>query len=582
MNSATERKVGKWDAGRVLRALGRIGYHPVSALLDIADNSLSAGATKIAVKVETSNAKSDGSGRPRAVISGFSVMDNGCGMDEAGLDNALTLGSSTKYYHQGTLSKFGMGLKSAAFSLGSRLEIISRPVENGTIRKAVLDQDTIDSENGSYVYEITEVDTDEQFEFESFCGSGSGTIVRIKKIHSDSMPKPSEIFEGLTTKAGVVYHYYLSGLVDGWSPLTMTIHSIIDGHIDETINVEPIDPLFEVEAEGDLDEKNWDGLSVRWITKNIPVQLDTSGQRFADVAITQLPHPPSVQVEAGGDNAARIRCRDRYLIEAGNYGFYIYRNYRLISWADRLEGMIPRDKKLYGFRGRIMISSDADDLLNIDVTKSRIHLSEIASRQLRPEISEAKSMSQRAWQYRTNILRDLSRLPPHAEINEELDRVAKLAEKDDELDEQVAPAADKKKLAKRRKRATSTKPATEEEEKKLREEGQRVQLVDYLENNQLWERAHDPSNGLVVRVNQSHRFFREVMIDEEEDSKLVKVLDLLFFALARGEYSVIYKYEDLSEDQCERVMQELRERTGAELSEIIRRMDKSVFSESDD
>src|SRR5207249_916759 len=90
-------------------------------------------------------------------------------------------------------------------------------------------------------------------------------------------------------------------------------------------------------------------------------------------------------------------CRDHYMIGAGNYGFYVYRNHRLISWGDSL-GFVPQDQDLYAFRGRFLINSQADDLLNIDVTKSRIHLSEVAADQLRPLISEALKKSRTAWQ----------------------------------------------------------------------------------------------------------------------------------------------------------------------------------------
>ena len=38
-----------------------------------------------------------------------------------------------------------------------------------------------------------------------------------------------------------------------------------------------------------------------------------------------------------------------------------------------------------------------------------------------------------------------------------------------------------------------------------------MQWVDILDNNQLWERAHDPEAGLIVRVNNSHRFAREMI-----------------------------------------------------------------------
>ena len=64
-------------------------------------------------------------------------------MDEEGLDNALTLGSSAERYSENTLSKFGMGLKTAASSLGKRLEMCISRSENdlGKVYKVVLDQD---------------------------------------------------------------------------------------------------------------------------------------------------------------------------------------------------------------------------------------------------------------------------------------------------------------------------------------------------------------------------------------------------------------------------------------------------------
>src|SRR5256885_2106177 len=91
-------KKGAVNAGRVLRALGRIGYHPVSAVLDIADNAVSARATKIAIDIGVQKEKHAGPGRPKAVISSFTIVDNGKGMDEAALDNAIALGASDAYY----------------------------------------------------------------------------------------------------------------------------------------------------------------------------------------------------------------------------------------------------------------------------------------------------------------------------------------------------------------------------------------------------------------------------------------------------------------------------------------------------
>ncbi|MBK6709675.1 MAG: ATP-binding protein [Chloroflexi bacterium] len=190
-------KEGSWNAGRVLSALGRIGYHPVSALLDIADNSVSANASKVSISIETTRGKGGKRGKSRAVISSFSVYDNGLGMNEEGIHNAFTLGSSTKYYVEGTLSKFGMGLKSAAFSLGNRLEIISRVSSESSILKASLDLKTINKSQGKYIYEISTPTENDIRQFETVCGNGSGTIIRITEIHTEAMLKPSEIIEGI-------------------------------------------------------------------------------------------------------------------------------------------------------------------------------------------------------------------------------------------------------------------------------------------------------------------------------------------------------------------------------------------------
>ena len=278
---------GAWDAGRVLQALGRIGYDPVSAILDLVDNSVSANATSVIIKVNTeSEERTKGQrGRPRAVLKSLVIVDNGCGMDEAGLDNALTLGSSEQLYHAETLSKFGLGLKSAAASLGKQLEVISRSENdlNG-VRKVVLDQDLI-VEKRNYVYNLTEPTEEDLNELDACTQGRSGTLIRITKLFHESLPPTSEIIHGLKAKAGVIYHYYLKGIVEGAKHLSLKI---------DDYDVVPVDPLFidEIDANnGDLNEHKWDGLHPKWITKSQAIQLDATGSTWAQVEITQTPTP---------------------------------------------------------------------------------------------------------------------------------------------------------------------------------------------------------------------------------------------------------------------------------------------------
>jgi len=587
-----EQKEGKFNAARVIKALGRIGYEPAFALLDIADNSLSAGASRIAIKLEKVGASDTGRGRRRATISSFYVIDNGSGMDADGLDNALTLGASESYYTPNTLSKFGMGLKSAAFSLGNCLEIISRHHGDlNKVRKVILDYDRV-LDTGRYVYDVDEPSEDDVVQLNAFCGSDSGTIIKITKPHTQTLPPISEIISSLRRRVGIVYYYYLKGIARPDQPLSISI---------DDQEIEPFDPLFMSEVAGDLDELNWNGLDVRWITHPTPIQLDPAGQVYADLEITQLPHPPSVYHSG---LMSRKECREKYMIESGTYGFYVYRNHRLIAWPEdrpvKLYGERVRASDLYAFRGRILITSDADDLLNIDISKSRIQLSEIAIDQIYDKIYDAMRKSRSAWNRRSEAVQRAMGETTNSLINAEIDRAEELAERDDAFEEEILPPPEKAEREQRRRYAATSKPIDEQEGQRLREQGERVQHVDTLDHNQLWERAHDPSEGLIVRINQSHRFYRELILGQQEKNPALSgALSVLLFALARGEYGLVCQFgvdsiadllpsgvvKSLSEQARNRliegIMQEYRERVGANLSEMIRRMDiAAAFGDS--
>ena len=560
-------KVASWNAGRVLQALGRIGYDPVSAILDLVDNSASANATSIEIKLDNKREEhKEEHGRFKAVLESFSIVDNGCGMDDRGLDNALMLGSSAELYHEDTLAKFGMGLKSAASSLGRRLEVISRAEDDlNHIWKVVLDQDLI-VEKRQYVYDLSSPTEADLTELDACTQGKSGTLVRITKLHRRSLPPTSEIIDGLKAKAGVIYFYYLKDIAENSKRFSLKI----SGH-----DVVPVDPLFvdEIDTDdADLNENTWDGLQPKWITKPQRIQVDDTGSQFAEVAMTQLPHPPSVGRTATTSQAS---CRDHYLIRAGNYGFYIYRNRRLISWADSL-GFVRQDQDLYAFRGRLLINSDADDVLNIDVTKSRIQLSEIAQNQLKPRVQEALKKSIAAWNNAKQTTNQFLRQDPHDTANEELKRISRLQAEEDMHDEGVAPSEEKKELEARRKKAVNSKPTNTEEREQVHQTGQRVLYVDSLDNNQLWERAHDPTHGLIVRINKSHRFCRDILDAVRENSNLQKVMDVFFYSLARGEYDLVYKSEH-DDDEIEKIMAEFRERAGGTLSDAIRRINLAYF-----
>lgn len=559
MSVVESREVSaSWNPARVLYALGKIGYSTSSAILDIADNSVSNGATRVDLAINTAAVHTGKPGRPRAVIESVTIADNGVGMTEEGLHNALTLGSSPSDYGEGSLSKFGMGLKSASASMGSRLTLISRGSDR-TVRTAILDHEIV-KERGAYVYELRAASEDEISSLDATARGETGTMVVVSNIHEDGLESPAEIIAKLSARAGIIYFFALTS-EDESARLALTV----DGKA-----IAPLDPLFteEAAANGNLDEADWDGLTVKYIQRRQAIQLTDDGSITAFVTITQLPHPPSV---GGNGEISQAEARRRYNISAQNYGFYVFRNGRLISWADKLDGRVPQDQDLYAFRGRLEITDAADEALNINVSKDHVILSDVASSQIGPIIQEALKKSRVAWNTAKATMQRRLGDSPHDDINNELNQIEELEVGADKLDEEAAPAEERRELQSRREQTSKRNAASPEESAKLKQDGQRVQYVASLDNNQLWQRAHDADAGLIVRVNTSHRFVRDLMEAQTRNPALLKVLDVLFFALARGEFSLVYKS---TEDQAtaESVMDEYRERVGGELSDILRQL----------
>ena len=108
------------DVARVSEGLRDTGYEFNTAVADIIDNSISAGATIVDVRMATDFMNN-------VVVS---VGDDGCGMDRDGLINAMKYGSK-KRDDPSSLGKFGLGLKTASTAFCRRLAVISRNSQGG-------------------------------------------------------------------------------------------------------------------------------------------------------------------------------------------------------------------------------------------------------------------------------------------------------------------------------------------------------------------------------------------------------------------------------------------------------------------
>lgn len=521
---------GVINPARVLEALGAIGYTPESALCDIIDNSITHGqAARVWVELVGEPGVAE---NRRNNASRYIVADDGVGLDETGLRNALALGSDPG--GNGGLGKFGLGLKSAGLSQGRRITVLSR-VSGGEIGKRVLDVDHV-AASGSYSHLAGDLTSEESEIWPRFLESAeSGTIVIVDKTHKGNQPSIRATRQELERQLGVIYFYFLRGE----SPVDIRLNGEA---------VEPFDPLFagEADSNGDLDEKRWDGKSTRWLSRQRELTIDPERNVKVHVEMTQLPHPPSFE----DDQAA---TRQRYMISAGNYGFYVYRNKRLISWGERFTDIVPLDQDYYAFRGRILISETADEVLNIDVKKSRVLLSEDARSALTDHVYQPRIKSRDAWQHATETMRKKLGVNTQDQVNERLSA----SEEIDALPSEPDSPEVEERRRQRRQRQEQTRPVTPTEREQVVHGAQRVLFEDFLLDNVVWERGYDASIGTIVRLNQSHRFIRHVFQHYAEEFGVSLVLNSLFLCLARTESYAINNL-DVSESELEEIFERLR------------------------
>lgn len=116
-DSLAGRRSAPPRASAMAESLRGLGYSTPTALADIIDNSISAGASRIDIRFEWNG------GTPW-----IHILDNGRGMNDAELENAMQLGARNPLDERSAddLGRFGLGLKTASFSQGRRLTVASR------------------------------------------------------------------------------------------------------------------------------------------------------------------------------------------------------------------------------------------------------------------------------------------------------------------------------------------------------------------------------------------------------------------------------------------------------------------------
>jgi hypothetical protein len=327
--------------------LASAGHRLPSAVADLVDNSISAGASKVEIIFPNPN----NGGRWMA------IRDDGRGMTYDELRKAMRVGNR-RLYDGGDLGRFGYGLKGASWSQSDCLTVVSK-AQDGVKSTMTWDKDHL-AKTGAW--NILEEHVDAKYKTEAEIPS-TGTVVLLTRMRPPAEMSTSKNMDPYTVEVTsvrehleLVFHRYLEGVVPG------------RGKVEIYINGEPL------EANNPMGHPLTTSHDPRTLMLN---ESDT--ERKAVISVRAYITPNEDEVEKyhidDGPEVAR-RARDRISLN-GRWneaqGLYFYRLHRLIKWGG-WEGLFAVDEKTKLLRVAVEFDRKADDPFKVNISKQEIKL----------------------------------------------------------------------------------------------------------------------------------------------------------------------------------------------------------------
>lgn len=314
-----------------MESMRAVGYSIETAIADIVDNSIAAGASTVAIRFSMD------------VESPYlSILDNGSGMSPERARSAMQLAGigTAATRAPGDLGRFGLGLKTASLSQCRRLTLITK--HEGQTTGLAWDLDHVTEQNDWSLLVLGDKDIAATPNANSLNDCDTGTLVvwtELDRIH-DQTDQVSAEFDRLMVDArdhlSLIFHQYLHG--DPGTP-----------KVDISINSEAIhglDPFL----------KNAKGTE-RSPVENIPID----GSAIQVQSFT-LPY-----VSQMSEKERRLATIPGQLKDS--QGFYIYRGGRLLIWGTWFR-LLRKTEGGKLSRVKVDIPNSLDHLWSLDIKKS--------------------------------------------------------------------------------------------------------------------------------------------------------------------------------------------------------------------
>ena len=485
------------DVARISEGLRDTGYEFNTAIADIIDNSIAAGASIVDVRF--------GADFIGNIL--VSVADDGCGMDRDGLINAMKYGSKRRS-DAASLGKFGLGLKTASTAFCKRLVLISRPDGNSVALRAAWDLDFLCQSN-SWGLELATAESHEVQLLNESAIEKSGTVViweKVDRLISDYKKPDGKTLKNalnrqensLREHIATVYQRFL----DPSDNRSRTLIIKLNGTA-----VIAWDPFCIAEV------------SVPVIDQIIPTQQPNGQSATFSIRAFILPRKEEFS-STENRNAAKISNERQ--------GVYVYRENRLIHGPDWL-GMYKQEPHFSLLRVELSFDHNLDDAFQVDIKKSRILLNEhlydwLRDRFLAAPRREAETRYRKgaagAITGSATLLHTASGNAIHQKVG-----VLKVATVTDvnAVSGDVGITNNSGHSTTRLKIVTNNEPTL-----------MHISTSGTLDNGVLWEPAL-VNNGVGVTLNTGHPFYQKAYLPIKGDSVVVQALDFMLWALAQAE-----------------------------------------------
>ena len=319
----------------LMESLRATGYSLPDAISDLIDNSITAGARNIWLDFHWAG-----------VDSWVSILDDGSGMAESSLIDAMRIGSKNPQDQRdpNDLGRYGLGLKTASISQARSLTVATHTANDSGVYIRRWDLDHLASA-GEWQLLRVPADTVPEYHLDGLCGLNHGTLVIWNKLDrlvgeagADNAPTRLQFhnaLRGVEEHVAMVFHRFMVER----NPISIWLNGQM---------VKPWDPFLSNEA----------------ATQRLPTEVLGNSDDSLSVIPYVLPHHSRLSGEkhreAGGPAGWNAQ-----------QGFYVYRNRRLLLAGDWLGLGFVKEEHYKLARIQLDLSNASDHEWDIDVRKSK-------------------------------------------------------------------------------------------------------------------------------------------------------------------------------------------------------------------